>query len=405
MFASRAVQKPTPDRTPSRAKQTSQGQTPGLRPLENVPEAIPPLQRYLGNSYVQAMTATGGETPQAPAVSPIVHSVPRRPIKSGLLQRKCACGGAAGMSGECEECSKQKRLGLQTKLTVNQPGDIYEREADRVADQVLATSAHTGVSGAPPHIQRFSGQSPGQTDAAPASVDQAMASPGRPLEAGLRQDMEQRFGHDFGRVRVHADAAAEQSVQEVNANAYTVGHHIMFGAGQFAPGKLEGRRLIAHELTHVLQQTGTIQPRVQRQAKPSKVVFQQTIPDPDPEPIRLVPSTVSMPLLQVVATPSEGWISYKGRSVTEILFAYQFSPPNPERNYPIIHIIAGPGVSIQLEGFPGFYVLEPKNTIPHVEIIRAQSPNQVPPIGTQFNPSDYTGIKAVDPPRAVFRSV
>ena len=94
-------------------------------------------------------------------------------------------------------------------------------------------------------------------DAAPASVDQVLASPGRPLEPALRQDMEQRFGHDFSRVRVHSGAAAEQSAQDVNANAYTVGNNIVFGAGRFAPGTHEGRRLIAHELTHVVQQSGS----------------------------------------------------------------------------------------------------------------------------------------------------
>ena len=152
---------------------------------------------------------------------------------------------------------QKKRLGLQTKLKVNEPGDIYEREADRVADQVMATPAHPAVSGAPPRIQRFSGQSHGQMDAAPASVDQALASPGRPLEPALRQDMEQRFGHDFSRVRVHSGAAAEQSARDVNAHAYTVGHDIVFGAGRFAPGTHEGRQLIAHELTHVVQQSGS----------------------------------------------------------------------------------------------------------------------------------------------------
>ena len=176
---------------------------------------------------------------------------------SGILQRKCACGNHTIAGGECAECSKKKRLGLQTKLKVNEPGDIYEQEADRIADQVMATPAHPAVSGAPPRIQRFSGQSNGQMDAAPASVDQALASPGRPLEPALRQDMEQRFGHDFSRVRVHSGAAAEQSARDVNANAYTVGHDIVFGAGRFAPGTHEGRRLIAHELTHVVQQAGS----------------------------------------------------------------------------------------------------------------------------------------------------
>jgi Domain of unknown function (DUF4157) len=67
-------------------------------------------------------------------------------------------------------------------------------------------------------------------------------------------EMEQRFGHDFSRVRVHFGTAAEQSAQDVNAHAYTVGHNMVFGAGRFAPSTQEGRRLIVHELTHVLRQ-------------------------------------------------------------------------------------------------------------------------------------------------------
>jgi len=152
---------------------------------------------------------------------------------------------------------------LQAKLAINEPGDVYEHEADCVADQVLAASASSGAIGAPPSIQRF-GQSAGrsvrqangQMDEAPASVDQTLASPGRPLEPALRQDMEQRFGYDFSRVRVHSDAVAEQSARDVNAHAYTVGHNLVFGAGRFVPRTQEGLRLIAHELTHVVQQTG-----------------------------------------------------------------------------------------------------------------------------------------------------
>jgi hypothetical protein len=176
-------------------------------------------------------------------------------IPEPQLQRKCACGGPPGLSGECEECSKKKRLGLQTKLKVNEPGDIYEQEADRVADQVLATPAHPGVSGSRPRIQRFSANSNGQMQAAPVSVERTLASPGSPLNPALRQDMERRFGHDFSRVRVHSGPAAEQSARDVNARAYTVGHDIVFGVGSFAPETHEGRRLVAHELMHVLQQS------------------------------------------------------------------------------------------------------------------------------------------------------
>lgn len=145
---------------------------------------------------------------------------------------------------------------LQAKLRIGQPGDIYEQEADRVVEQVMATSAHPAASGAPPYIQRLVGRSAGQADAVPASVDHALASPGRPMEPELRQDMEQRFGHDFSRVLMHSGGAAEQSSQEVNAHAYTVGRNIVFGAGEYAPGTEHGRQLLAHELTHVVQQRG-----------------------------------------------------------------------------------------------------------------------------------------------------
>ncbi len=167
------------------------------------------------------------------------------PVQRGL-QRKCA-------SNDCEERHKKKRFGMQTKLKVNVPGDIYEQEADQIANQVMATPAHPVIIDTP-RIDRLIVQSTGQTDTAPASVDRVIANPGRPLEPALRKDLEQRFGHDFSRVRVHSGAPAEQSAREVNAHAYTVGYNMVFGAGQFAAETREGRRLIAHELTHVVQQ-------------------------------------------------------------------------------------------------------------------------------------------------------
>lgn len=155
--------------------------------------------------------------------------------------------------GECAECTKKKN-GLQRKLSIRASNDPLEQEADRIADQVMAASAHSYLNGVSPRIQRFTGQATGENGTAPASVDRVLASPGKPLEPALQQEMDQRFGYDFSRVRVHTDAAAEQSARDVNAHAYTVGHQMVFGAGQFAPGTHEGRRLIAHELTHVVQQ-------------------------------------------------------------------------------------------------------------------------------------------------------
>lgn len=176
--------------------------------------------------------------------------------RAGLaLQRKCGCGlPTASLTGECAECKSKKRL--QSKLVIGASNDPLEQEADRVADQVMATPKNQAVSPAPPRIQRFTGQAAVQADPAPASVDRVLSGAGRPLESALRQNMEQRFGHDFSRVRVHTDRAAERSARDVNAHAYTVGHDIVFGAGRFAPRTHEGRRLLAHELTHVVQQSG-----------------------------------------------------------------------------------------------------------------------------------------------------
>lgn len=149
---------------------------------------------------------------------------------------------------------------VQAKLKVNAPGDIYEQEADRIADQVLSTPMHSAGNGALPRIQHFLGQPIRYKEAAPKSVDQALASPGKPLEPMLLQDMEQRFGYDFSRVRVHSGSVAEQSAQDMNAHAYTVGSDVIFGAGRFAPETHEGRRLIAHELAHVVQRRNFILP-------------------------------------------------------------------------------------------------------------------------------------------------
>lgn len=175
-----------------------------------------------------------------------------------LLQRKCACGGSAisSLTGKCEACKNNQ---LQAKLTIGASNDPLEQEADRAADQVLATPILPAISAATPSIRRFTGPSTTDAITAPPSVDQVLSGSGHGLDKALKQDMEQRFGHDFSRVRVHTGTAAEQSAREVNANAYTVGNNVVFGTGQFAPQTHYGKRLLAHELTHVIQQSGSPQ--------------------------------------------------------------------------------------------------------------------------------------------------
>jgi outer membrane protein OmpA-like peptidoglycan-associated protein len=191
----------------------------------------------------------------------------------------------------------QRLLGrgvLQAKLTVNQPGDVYEQEADRMADAVMRMS----VSGAPDSpiqpgrastgVQRCScGGSDGETgqcqeckekdmglhrvessssqiDTAPPIVTDVLRSPGQPLDASTRAFMELCMGHDFSQVRVHTGARAADSAKAVNALAYTVGTNVVFGEGQYAPASPSGQRLLAHELTHTLQQTSASALRVAR---------------------------------------------------------------------------------------------------------------------------------------------
>lgn len=148
----------------------------------------------------------------------------------------------------------KSQASIQAKPAVNTPGDIYEREADRIADQVIATPEHIAVGSTLSGIHHISGQPVGQAEAVSVSIDRALSSPSIPLNSVLRQNMERRFGHDFSKVRVHIGATAEQSARDVNAHAFTMGHDIVFGANKFAPGTQEGRRLFAHELTHVVQQ-------------------------------------------------------------------------------------------------------------------------------------------------------
>ena len=171
---------------------------------------------------------------------------------------------------------------FQAKLAVGRIDDPSEREADRVADSVASGRPVGAIAVAPSFgVQRecaeceeeekkalrrkCASHAAERAAHAPAAVDRVVAGPGRPLEPALRQDMESRFGHDFSTVRVHSGSAAEQSARDVNAHAYTVGRNIAFGAGRYAPATHEGRRLIAHELAHVVQQSRVEGGVVQRQ--------------------------------------------------------------------------------------------------------------------------------------------
>ncbi len=155
---------------------------------------------------------------------------------------------------------------LQAKLTVNQPGDAYEQEADRVAEKVMRKSTPGSPTPSPAldeeeeeerrRLMRkeHSNSSDGgkAQDVSPIVGSVLADGGGQPLDASTRATMEPHFGQDFSQVRVHTDGQAAESARAIDARAYTMGSDVVFGAGEYAPGTSEGQRLLAHELTHVL---------------------------------------------------------------------------------------------------------------------------------------------------------
>jgi hypothetical protein len=228
------------------------------------------LQRTIGNQAVLRLMRAGSQ--------------------AGEVASTRGAAGVLGSGFARIPVSSTPARAIQTKLTVNTPGDAYEQEADRVADQVMrmpapqAAAAHATSAasvGSASGIQRacacggtcddckkkhpeddhahvqMKAAGPASTGAieAPPIVHDVLRSPGQPLDAATRAFMEPRFGYDFSRVRIHADEKAAESARSVNARAYTVGRDVVFDTGRYVPAASSGRRLMAHELTHVIQQT------------------------------------------------------------------------------------------------------------------------------------------------------
>jgi hypothetical protein len=166
---------------------------------------------------------------------------------------------------------------IQAKLTIGEPGDKYEQEADRVATQVVnqIQAPASQPSASEPSVQRMEMTeeedeqlmtkpmvqrlSAGGEMAAPpdleASIQQARGG-GQPLSDNIREPMEQAFGADFSGVRVHTDATSDQLNQSIQAKAFTTGQDVFFRQGAYQTGSRKAQELIAHELTHVVQQSG-----------------------------------------------------------------------------------------------------------------------------------------------------
>ena len=207
---------------------------------------------------------------QSRTAQPVTAGPGQRP----LVQRKCACGTHAPGGGSCRRCSDTDAL--QRKLAIGSSHDPLEREADRIADAVLSPTALRPGAVAP-RIQRMAAHGEAVGDA-PDSVDRVVGRSGSPLDPSVRDEMETRFGRDFSQVRIHQGPESAAAARDVDAHAFTVSNHIVFGEGQSSLASARGRRLLAHELTHVVQQTGAEPGHVSR-----KMVQR------DPIPVDLVP--------------------------------------------------------------------------------------------------------------------
>ena len=164
-------------------------------------------------------------------------------------------------SADNDICSSNRLIAMpwfmQAKLTVGAPDDPLEHEADRVAEVVIRMPEQVSIArSSPPVVSRASGACAAPRGEAPAAVHDVLAAPGEPLSGSARAFFEPRFGADFSAVRMHTDARAAGTAAALGALAYTVGNHIVLGAGQSGPWDGVAGALYAHELAHVVQQGG-----------------------------------------------------------------------------------------------------------------------------------------------------
>jgi Domain of unknown function (DUF4157) len=169
----------------------------------------------------------------------------------------------------------------QAKLTVSQPQDPYEQEADKVANEVMRMQIpesnealvmrsrhdimHRKCVACEQEDKDLMPKENGSGQIDEAAIDRvhrAVQGGGQHLDDATRNFMEPRFGHDFSQVRIHADSQAAESAKGINARAYTLGQDVVFASGEYAPNTDSGKQLLAHELTHVVQQSGGIQTKL-----------------------------------------------------------------------------------------------------------------------------------------------
>ena len=218
------------------------------------------------------------------ASTPIPAPAEKSPFSSRPFAEPAALEVASAQPNTLHYSLRTISLAVQPKLTIGQPNDKYEQEADRVAEQVVqqinspqfsATGSNnpapnTTGNGKPklqlkPIFQRRSAIEGEATPDLESSINRARGG-GQALDVGLQRKMGQAMGADFSRVKVHTDAQSDQLNKSIQAKAFTTGQDVFFRQGAYEPSSRGGQELIAHELTHVVQQAqGRVKPTMQMQ--------------------------------------------------------------------------------------------------------------------------------------------
>jgi hypothetical protein len=248
--------------------------------------------RHRTNAGGQSRTASAAACKEIGQKCPPGYAVKRRPGNQG---DRSFLGDGFGHTNAIAALP----AAVHTKPIIGRPGDDYEREADWMADVVMRLPSSgvqefgvqemSGVRSAAsiPEMQRSCAECDDELGKNPsaqlrskeqaaktqpimssiAASIHALRGRGGALPAATRALFEPRFGRDFGNVRVHTDGRAAEAAKSIHARAFTIGNDIVFGAGQYSPTSGDGQKLLAHELTHVVQQQGSGAPALQRKDK------------------------------------------------------------------------------------------------------------------------------------------
>jgi hypothetical protein len=237
---------------------------------ERAATKAPPLNKDGESEHETSTNETGKFTGLAVQFSSIPIHAPAEGNAKQLSETVPACSlktspTACLYGGTCHLCPAR----IQTKLAISEPGDAYEKEADKAAQQVMQATlpnvSKLTCKAVQPKcsqcedeqtpVQRGAGETPSFQDN-DIGIHEVLKSPGQTLQSSVRAFMEHRFGHDFSQVRIHDDPRAGETARRLNAKAFTVGRDVVFGPAQYGPTTTEGTHLLAHELTHFIQQNG-----------------------------------------------------------------------------------------------------------------------------------------------------